>query len=214
MAKQWETHKRKFWELTGPRKQKPKEPKRTGIIVTKNFVLAADTSLTFRASSISDALRYATMDFGMAQSASMWFKENNNVPTEMPKMPVTGFDHVRAILDKITYKEEVSFQWSRHPWMPAYEFRVVATRRDSEGKNYFVPVHCGEMFDQDYVENMPWGSRERWFLTKLKETIIKLELHEIDEFLKVDNKFLDHPHPEYNDLTNAIYPPIKLFPKL
>lgn len=109
--------------------------------------------------------------------------------------------------DRVTYKPSVTFAVKdlvsadgcnvRIAYEATYNYRFVTDR---------TRVYT-------FIRNTPFTSAlverhtEQTLLEWLYETILELEIHEVKEWLKVDNQWVKNPHPEINDAAIKVYEP-------
>lgn len=102
-------------------------------------------------------------------------------------------EEAKAIFEKLTYKKHYRLIFRENPWNFSYEMVFTYMAPDADG---LVPM------DQQIVgryeipiEQLKYLNRKA-FLKLIHHNILQVELHEINEWLRIDGEFINDPHPE------------------
>lgn len=97
---------------------------------------------------------------------------------------------LNELLRRISYKPEftVIVQPPLNIYLNQPSIRFTYNVMDSRGTGKVVPLTSIKTVDEYYLDN------EDWFFGFIQQTIREMELHESDEWFRVDGKLYDDPH--------------------
>lgn len=110
-------------------------------------------------------------------------------------------ERMKAVIGRLTYKPTWRFiveqgergAWAPPSWCDDLLFTVWLTHQDRDvatGRmEHFTSRH---VFDAQAVARMP----EEHLVEELRRLVIRAELHEVDEWLRLDGVCVVEPHPE------------------
>lgn len=70
-------------------------------------------------------------------------------------------------------------------------------------------IQCQSAIPTEAIEDAFQYGNFKTFVKFIQATIVKLELHEVDEFFKVNGRHVNDPHPELDILTKSAYKTMK-----
>jgi hypothetical protein len=116
---------------------------------------------------------------------------------------VYGFDSpslalVARIVELISYKPGWQFKVSPISNYDQVEVRIVHMTRDAAGHlEGDIPIVCKHVFNNEAISVAHAAGKLTLMVTmSLRDTIRMFELHELDEWLKIDGEYVKDPHAE------------------
>ena len=107
--------------------------------------------------------------------------------------PIT---RIEEIISRIKYKPNVTIRCYRELVFDDVVIEVCALVIDAEDFSKQITIISKGFFRTEAIQAM--GEKE--LILAISRQLKVLELHEIDEFFKVDGKHIKDPHPEFREL--------------
>lgn len=100
-------------------------------------------------------------------------------------------DQAREMLARVSYKPGFEFRLSESAGKPCLSISV-SQLRDSRGYQAAVTLTHHSRLDSYELSDM----NEEDFLKRVRESVVKTEIHEMHEWLKLDGNLFHDPHTE------------------
>ena len=97
---------------------------------------------------------------------------------------------LQGLLKRLTYKSNMQITIEEYHITPAYPYTLMVRlfTNDSTGKEGDVTILCTKPLNKyDVISEQP-------FIRAIRLALINVEIHELDEWLKLDGEMVNDPH--------------------